>query len=142
MAEQTKKYTIIQFDGDPFYKINLELLLESIDQKLAAFASNANEANQVISRVTSGAIKPDVAIIDDYMGNSWQEGEKIAAKIRSISPNTKIIGYSILRDEKPEWADAYAIKSGLDNQQTIVKKLIEVLGIKIELSNVVEGDEY
>jgi hypothetical protein len=141
MAETpTKQYTIIQFEPDPFYQINLDLILTGIGQKVNASAGSAKEANNLLASVKAGSIKPDIAIISNYFTNNWDDGAMIAKRLRETSPNTKIIGYSVMRGEKPEWADAYAVKSGLDNQQTILKSLASLLNISV--AEVKEEDNY
>lgn len=130
MAKNNKP-TIIQFESDDFYQVNLELLLDSVGLDIAQTIGTIDQAKSIVSNIESGKLKPDVVIVSDYFARDWHDGEWIASRIRKISPRSKIVSYSIARDI-PDWADAHAVKSGLDNARTIITALKEVLGVELQ----------
>ncbi|MFN2526598.1 MAG: response regulator transcription factor [Actinomycetota bacterium] len=54
-------------------------------------------------------VKPDVVIMDFYMPR-W-DGARAARFIREHSPKTKIIAYSAILTEPPEWGDDFLLKN-------------------------------
>lgn len=121
---------IIQFESEDFYQAVVNQILYTADIQVAAAARNKREAEQLLGKIIKGEIKPDLAIIDTLLEDNHTEGEKIAAKIKEVSPETKIIAYTIW-DEAP-WADYHAIKSNKMPAQTITKGLTETLKIDLE----------
>jgi DNA-binding NarL/FixJ family response regulator len=141
MNEKTvKQYKVVQFEPDPFYQINVELLLNSIGLGVAATAATADEARKMVSDIEKKTMQPDVVIISNYLARDWEDGMRIAQRIKAAQPAAKIISYSVVRDQQP-WADAYAVKSGLDNEHTILKAIASVLNIEIQVQSDVD-DTY
>ncbi|MGH2786949.1 MAG: response regulator [Actinomycetota bacterium] len=64
---------------------------------------------------------PDVAVIDHNMPR-W-DGERAAAFIRERSPWTKIVAFSAIVHEKPEWADEFLPKRDIDGLVPLVESL-------------------
>ncbi len=54
-------------------------------------------------------VQPDVVIMDFYMPR-W-DGARAAKFIREQCPNTKIIAYSAILTEPPEWGDDFLLKN-------------------------------
>lgn len=54
-------------------------------------------------------VQPDVVIMDFYMPR-W-DGARAAKFIRERCPNTKIIAYSAILTEPPEWGDDFLLKN-------------------------------
>ena len=124
-----KNPVIVQFESDPFYKAALDLILFQAGIQLGPVANDIKSTKSILSKIKSGALKPDVAIVDTQIQNNHFEGEKIAKRIREFSPKTKVVAYSIMDDI--EWADYVAIKSNLDQERTIITALSSALNTEI-----------
>lgn len=116
---------IIQFETDDYYQHILDLVLYNMGLDSAVKVKSIDENKAMFKRIESKNIVPDVVVIDTYMKNDNEDGRKIADRIRQISPNTKIVGYSIMQTN--EWADFEIIKTNRDVEKTIIKVLEQVL---------------
>lgn len=140
-----KNPTIIQFDTDEHYLTVTDLLLTSWDTKLAGKATDVVSATKLFEEIKTGKLKPDIAIIDAYMGKSEEDGENIAKKLREVLPNIKIISFSTF---ETKWGDKNPLKGLKDTNNTLVKSLSELIGEEFKFSNVTEknapkeGQEY
>ncbi len=130
MAKLTKPQTIIQFESEEFYRAVVDLIMSNNGMSVAAVASNKPETENLLGRIKRGELKPDLAIIDSLLENTHEEGAKIAAALRSLVPEVKIIAYTIILEQ--EWADYVAIKSNKDTNHTLIKGLEELYGITVE----------
>jgi chemotaxis response regulator CheB len=63
-------------------------------------------------------LMPDVVVLDYYMPR-W-DGERAAIFIRERCPKTKIVAFSAVLSDPPEWADAFLLK-------TEIKKLLPLV---------------
>jgi CheY-like chemotaxis protein len=57
-------------------------------------------------------IHPDVVVLDYFMPR-W-DGSKAAEFIRKHSPESKIVAFSAVLDEPPEWADSFLVKDRIE----------------------------
>jgi chemotaxis response regulator CheB len=57
-------------------------------------------------------IHPDVVVLDYFMPR-W-DGSKAAEFIRKHSPSSKIVAFSAVLDEPPEWADSFLVKDRIE----------------------------
>jgi chemotaxis response regulator CheB len=57
-------------------------------------------------------IQPDVVVLDYFMPR-W-DGSKAAEFIRKHSPSSKIVAFSAVLDEPPEWADSFLVKDRIE----------------------------
>lgn len=130
---EKEKPVIIQFESEHFYYAVVNQILFTIENKVAAVAKNKAQAQQLLGQIARGEIKPTIAIIDSLLENNHEEGGIIAAKLKELSPETKIIAYTII-EEQP-WADYVAIKSNRIPSKTITSGLSEILGINFEDEN-------
>ena len=58
-----------------------------------------------------GDFVPDVVVLDFWMPE--MNGEEAAAELRKRYPNARIIAYSGVLEEKPDWADDHFVKGDL-----------------------------
>jgi pentatricopeptide repeat protein len=124
--------TILQFETDDFYAYTVDLVLYNMGLDGAIRASNKDEARSLFDKIKGKKIRPDVAVVDTYIGNNNGDGEKIAKMLREEVGQIKIVGYSIL--ETASWADFEVIKSGKSQDKTIIKVLEEILGVEYKHS--------
>ena len=67
-------------------------------------------------------IAPDVVVLDYFMPR-W-DGEKAAGFIRERCPGTKIIAFSAVLTEHPNWADTFLIKNEIGELIPTVEKML------------------
>lgn len=131
----SKSQSIVQVEYDPFYQINVDLILSNVGLSVTAKAGNKHELERIFTLVLQKKLTPDVVILgEDILANAT-EAAQIAAKFKQLVPAVKLIDYTVAREEKAEWADAYAVKSGLDQAHTIIKALTAILNVEIKSSN-------
>lgn len=66
-------------------------------------------------------VNPDVVVLDFFMPR-W-DGSKAAVFIREHCPKTKIIAFSAVLTEPPEWADTFLMKTRIDELTDVVESL-------------------
>jgi chemotaxis response regulator CheB len=66
-------------------------------------------------------VNPDVVILDFFMPR-W-DGEKAADFIRKNCPECKIVGFSAVLIDKPEWADEFLVKNDIEQLLGLVREL-------------------
>lgn len=136
-----KSPTIVQVEYDPFYQINVDLILAGVNLSLAAKAGNKHELERLYQLIAQKKLTPDIVIIGEDQLASSAASESIAKRFRQLLPEVKLIDYTVARGEESPWADGYAVKSGLDQSNTIIKALSKILGF--EVANVNEDvDAY
>ena len=69
--------------------------------------------------------------------NSFNEGEKLAKKLREVVPGIKIIAYTEIDDEK--FGDELAIKSGTNTEVTLISALNKLTKKNFKASNVISS---
>lgn len=67
-------------------------------------------------------IAPDVAVVDFFMPR-W-DGAKAAAFIHKHRPECKVIAFSAVLDDPPEWADAFLVKNDIDRLIPLAERLV------------------
>jgi chemotaxis response regulator CheB len=68
-------------------------------------------------------LHPDVVILDFFMPR-W-DGEKAAEFIRKNCPNCKILGFSAVLTDQPDWADSFLVKNEIDRLMSLVAELTQ-----------------
>jgi hypothetical protein len=134
-----QKPVMIQFEADDFYSTTLDLVFYNMNLDGPIKVTNREELRAVFDKIEKKEIVPDIAIIDTFLEINNEDGQKIAERLKKFSPNTKVIGYSIM--DTSEWADYSIIKSDRDKTKSIVKIMEEVLGIKFNYSET-DDPEY
>jgi DNA-binding NarL/FixJ family response regulator len=66
-------------------------------------------------------LHPDIVILDFFMPR-W-DGEKAAEFIRKNCPECKILGFSAVLTEKPDWADSFLLKNDIERLMPMVHEL-------------------
>ena len=130
---------IIQFDDDDNYFTVLELIGYNMGFTTAARAQNIEATRKIIAQIEKKEIKPDIAIISNYLGYNFEDGGKLAKKLREIVPDIKIVAY--VTDPETTWGDQLALKSGRDQQSNLVHILEAMTGRTFVASNLPEGSE-
>jgi CheY-like chemotaxis protein len=93
-------------DDDPDVRTVLEMLMDNEGFEVVGVAHNGADAVGIALDA-----QPDVVILD-YMMPKIDGGES-ARFIRAVSPNTRIVAFSGVIHEKPEWADMFIEKGDI-----------------------------
>jgi len=132
--EHTKENPIIiQFDEDDSYFMVLDLICYNMGIKVNAFASNIEETRKIIKDIETKKLQPQIAVIANYLGNDFFDGEKLSKKLKELVPDIKIIAF--VTDKETTWGDYQAIKSGLDQSKSLLSILEGLTGKKFIDSN-------
>jgi hypothetical protein len=123
---------IVQFDSELHYITAVDIILSSVGLKVSDYALGKGQAERLIQKLQAGKEVPELAIIDTLIDRHHQEGSHIAKLLKQLYPEIKIIAYTILAEEKPDWADFHAVKSLRDPSKTIAKALGEALQIDLK----------
>lgn len=113
------KKTILIVDDDPEIRHALRLLFEFEDFEVVAEASHGMEAIPVALK-----LQPDFVILDYMMPKL--DGYKTAEILRGVSPDTRIVAFSAVLDDKPNWADAYLNKDRIAEIAPLLASLVEM----------------
>ena len=125
---------ILQFDDDDSYFTVAEIICFNMGLKITATARDIASTRNLIASIEAKKLNPNIAIISDYLGNNYDDGRKLAKKLREIAPELKIIAY--VTDPDTDWGDFLAIKSGKDANTTLLRLLEELTGKKFVASNI------
>ncbi|MDQ3941078.1 MAG: response regulator transcription factor [Actinomycetota bacterium] len=99
---------VLLVDDDPVMRDMLSIAFSVHGGfRIAGVAADGFEAAMTASDLT-----PDVVILDCLMPR-W-DGEKAASFIRERCPDTKIIAFSAIATERPEWADKFLTKNDVE----------------------------
>lgn len=129
---------ILQFDDDDNYFTITEVIFFDMGLEMAARGQNIAETRKIIADIEAKKLKPDIAIVTDYLGNDFEDGRKLAKKLKEIAPEVKIIAYVV--DPETDWGDYLAIKSGNDQNKSLIKVLEELTGKKFVTSNLKDSE--
>jgi CheY-like chemotaxis protein len=66
--------------------------------------------------------QPDVVLLDYLMPG--MNGEETARMMRTIAPEARIVAFSAILDEKPEWSDSYLNKERVSEVIPLLERLI------------------
>jgi len=127
------KPIILVFDDDENYSTVLEMVTYNMELEITEYARDIKESRNLIKKIESKSLKPDIAIISPLLGNNFEDGSKLAKKLREISPDIKIIAYTV--DKEIEWGDYLAIKGTQDLSQSIISVLEEITKKKFKDTN-------
>jgi CheY-like chemotaxis protein len=106
---------VLIVDDEPDLRHALSLLVESHGFEIAGEAGSGREAIDIASQDP-----PDVIVLDYMMPE--MDGSEAAERLRSIAPNAKIIAFSAILTDKPEWADAYLNKDRISQIASVIKE--------------------
>lgn len=84
--------------------------------RITGVAADGFEGAMIACEVT-----PDVVVIDSNMPR-W-DGARAASFIRDRYPCTRIVAFSAVVNDKPEWADEFLPKAKLDDLGPLVESL-------------------
>lgn len=95
----------------------IRLVLEAEDLGCVWLAQDCDGAIDIARRE-----QPNIAVLDYMMPNT--NGEAIAARLREIVPDIKIVSFSAALDAAPPWADEFVNKVEIADLPAAVRRLI------------------
>ena len=106
---------VLIVDDEADLRHALSLLVESHGFEITGEAGSGREAIDMASQDP-----PDVIVLDYMMPE--MDGAEAAERLRSIAPNAKIIAFSAILTDQPEWADAYLNKDRISQIASVIKE--------------------
>ncbi len=104
-------------DDDAEIRHVLRLMCELEGFEVVGEASNGVEAVPAALRA-----QPSVVILDYLMPR--QNGDVTARLLRSLVPDIKIVAFSAVLEEKPDWSDSYLNKERVSEVAPLLERLI------------------
>lgn len=68
-------------------------------------------------------VHPDVVVLDFFMPR-W-DGAKAAAYMREHCPGTRIVAFSAVLTDAPDWGDVFVLKNEVQKLIPIVERLVQ-----------------
>jgi CheY-like chemotaxis protein len=109
--------TVLIVDDNDDIRLLLRLLLED-DHDVVGEACNGAEALGPAAR-----LKPDFIVLDSEM--PVMGGDETAARLRGISPNSRLISFSASVERRPAWAHAILPKDRVEEIASLLSGLQE-----------------
>lgn len=109
--------TVLIVDDEVEVRHVLRLLCETNDMDVVGEAANGVEAVAIALRK-----QPRFVILDFMMPRL--DGEGTAELLRSVSPESKIVAFSAVLEDQPEWADAYLNKERIAELMPLLQSFI------------------
>ena len=116
-APGTIPSTVLIVDEDPDVRDALRLLFELEEYRVIAEASGAADAILLAKRW-----QPNLVILKSEMPR--MDGAATAAQIRLASRPTRIVAFSSVLSERPDWADAFLNKERICEIAPLLTALI------------------
>ena len=109
--------TVLIVDDDEDIRDVLRLVCENEGLQVVGEASNGVEAVPLALNK-----RPDFVILDYLLPRL--DGEGAAEILRAVTPGTKIVAFSAILQEKPDWADAYLNKDRVTDIMPVLRTLL------------------
>lgn len=110
---------VLVVDDDPAMRGLIEALLVSHGGfRIGGIASDGFEGAMLCAD-----IHPDVVVLDYFMPR-W-DGARAAEFMREHSPGSKIIAFSAVLSDQPEWADDFLIKNDVTDLVDRVERMLQ-----------------
>lgn len=109
--------TVLIVDDDEEIRHVLRILCETEGMKVVGEASNGVETVPLAL-----TYQPDFVILDYMLPRL--DGEGTAEILRAITPQSKIVAFSAILDEQPDWADAYLNKDRIAELMPLLRTFI------------------
>ena len=109
------KGIVIVDDEGPMREV-LRLLLEAHHYRVLGEAADGAAAIELARE-----LHPDVVILDHMMPG--MDGASAAPLLRAVSPSSRIVAFSAILSESPEWADGFLAKERIGELPPLLAKL-------------------
>ena len=102
-------------DEDVLHALGLVFEFEGFD--LVGEATNGLDAIAITKRE-----QPEFVVLDYFMPH--MDGGATAQVIRAIAPSSRIVAFSAILEEKPEWADAFLNKDRITEIAPLLTSMV------------------
>lgn len=110
---------VLLVDDDP----GMRDLLETIFHTHGGFRIGGVAQDGFEGAMMCADVRPDIVILDYFMPR-W-DGAKAAEFMRQHSPTSKIIAFSAVLGDPPEWADEFLIKNDVTRLMALVEEMLQ-----------------
>ncbi|MFP5352718.1 MAG: response regulator transcription factor [Actinomycetota bacterium] len=111
---------VLLVDDDPLMRELLSTMF-AVDE---GFRIGGVAADGFEGAMLAADLHPDVVILDFFMPR-W-DGSRAAEFIRKNCPDCKIVAFSAVLQEQPEWGDTFLVKNEIQKLIPLVKELTQV----------------
>jgi CheY-like chemotaxis protein len=118
VTQADSKKTVLIVDDDEETRHVLRILCEA-DDELHVVGEAANGVEAVRLALNH---RPSFIILDYRLPRL--DGEGAAEILKAVTPGSKIVAFSALLDEQPEWADAYLNKDKITELMPLLRSFI------------------
>lgn len=117
MTSETRGPKVLIVDDDEEVRHVLRIMCEMESYEVIGEAANGLDAISIAMTQT-----PDFVILDYLMPHL--DGEGTATMLRAIAPEARIVAFSAVLDEKPDWCDSYLNKARLSEIAPLLDRLL------------------
>jgi CheY-like chemotaxis protein len=117
MPRRRRSSTVLLVDDDEEIRHVLRIMFELEGFEVVGEAGSGLEAVPLALKH-----QPDVVLLDYLMPG--MNGEETARMMRTIAPDTRIVAFSAVLHEKPEWSDSYLNKERVSDVIPLLERLI------------------
>lgn len=110
---------VLLVDDDP----SMRELLQTLFSVHGGFRIGGVAADGFEGAMLAADIQPDVVVLDYFMPR-W-DGAKAALFIREHAPSARIIAFSAVLEDPPDWADEFLVKNDISNLVGLVEQMVE-----------------
>ncbi len=113
----TRRPVVLLVDDDPLMR-ELLCTIFTVNEgfRIGGVASDGFEGAML-----AADIRPDVVVLDYFMPR-W-DGSKAAEFIKKNSPESKIIAFSAVLQERPDWGDTFLVKNDIQKLIPLVRDM-------------------
>ena len=117
LPQRRRTSTVLIVDDDEEIRHVLRIMFELEGFQIVGEAGTGLEAIPLALKH-----QPDVVLLDFMMPG--MNGEETARMMRTIAPDSRIVAFSAILEEKPDWSDSYLNKERVSEVIPLLERLI------------------
>lgn len=132
---------IVLFDNDDFYGLTLDMVLFNLKQTGFRKVHTRNDFNRFNADLQAGKYQKGIYIVDEYFADTLKiDLDKFLTELKQYDKEAVLICYTV-SDEGNDMInlkdkyDYVVIKSGLANDNSVIRTLSEILGVEFTMDN-------
>lgn len=114
--DRHRQMSVLIVDDDPEIRAALEMHCELQGFAVVAETGDGREACSL-----AATFQPDVVLLDYLLPG--MSGQDVAAELRRLAPEAKIVAFSGVLEERPDWADAFLAKTDISDVTRVLLQL-------------------
>ncbi len=111
---------VLLVDDDP----SMRELLTTLFSMHGGFRIGGVAADGLEGAMLAADVSPDVVVLDFFMPR-W-DGSRAAEFIRQHCPNCKIVAFSAVLTDPPDWGDTFLVKNEVSQLVSLVEKMVSL----------------